>query len=1156
MRSFFCLLTLYLGVLHAAFAQQNPFTSLSPVPPGSPLAAQQTRMFQDFTRTQQKLYQAKVDSILALKHSYPHLSTTGKLRSATLGNGCGLHADCTPEQDTTVVSGSLTLKNTTIGADAYEWIDDSYSSFPKPNEDLVMYPPVGVAHVRLVAHKGDCTDTADRYIVVNGTPPVSNAHNTAAYGQPGIDNVVQCVAADPTDGYLLAGTSGGDPYGDISGNPYFVRVTENGCILWSRLINSYTSRIVSVLPMPGGGFVALAGGNRWGISGTIYRFDANGNISWTKSIIGTDWADMSGMKLLPDGGFLIMGRSALSVDEQMSIERLDAAGNFIWQHQYAYDADDWGFFSDAVESGGDLYVVGWYAARSANPNQYLNYLEKDYGVLAKIDLATGDMGWLKTYPSPAKSWYPSRINLYKGGLLMSGIADSVHNGNHSGSAVLVEVNLDGSPRNAKLLWLGGDVGISTIRTIVQPDNSLSLMYSGTAANPLGLQGWFSETFYMRLDQQKNVLWSKNFGGQQTWWSYDAAPSPNGGMAIATMTRSGLTEPWSGWSMNYALYKTDANGSLSNACHEWNYSATAGNMDFADSSMTVMTPVLTNFSKHDTLIVPVLPRSQMRFVCPDYVPLCSFMEVTGKNAICNMSQTYDYIAHKDPACGDPVVWDYDHSKIRTVSEDGSKASLQFLEPGVFVVRARKPYPCIDIIDSVIVTVSPALMHYSLGNDTTLCPGDSLILRPTGKYDVYRWQDNSVADSFIVRIAGTYRCTVTDSCGNQKTDEVIVGYHSPWTPAFPAPITKCPADTVLLPETTELHLVNWSPADQWTTMSSGRFGAFAHANTNYSLTARDQYECAVKADWLLSVWPTPVIHLGADTTICPEGMAVLSAPSGFDRYAWNTGSVNSDISVSQAGNYWVLATDGHGCSASDTVQVNHFASPQPKITGNNWICRGQATQLDAGDFSSYLWQDGSQNRRFTATDTGYFHVTVTDMHTCTASAGFYIEGFAESPTDFLPADTIVCSRDMTMLATYRPFASYLWSTGETGPSLKVSEAGQYRVEVMDEKGCIGADSSRVTTKDCEAKIWFPNAFTPNRDGINDVFRLKFPGRAANYHLEIFNRWGQRVFESRDPAAGWNGGLSGLEQPAGTYVWMVRWSSPDGVAHQNEGSVVLIR
>jgi gliding motility-associated-like protein len=1157
MRSFFCLLTFCLGVLQAAFAQQSPSANLSPFPPGSPMAAQQTRLFQDLTRAQQKYYQAKVDSVLALKRSYPRLSTTRKPRSATLGNGCGLHADCTPEQDTTVVTGSLTLKNTTIGADSYEWIDENFSSFPTPNEDLVLYPSVGVSRIRLVAHQGNCTDTADRYIVVNGTPPSSNSHNTAVYGQPGIINIIQCIAADPTDGYLLAGTSGGDPYRDQSGNPYFVRVSENGCILWSKLINSYySSRILSVLPMPGGGFVVLASGGGWGVTGMIYRFDANGNILWTKSIVGTGWELMSGMKLLSDGGFLIMGRSGLSVDEQMSLERLDANGNFIWQHQYAYDTDDWGFFYDAVESGGQIYAAGYYSARTPDPNQFQNYLQTNYGVLAKIDLASGNMGWLKAYPSPGKSWYPNRINLYNGGLLISGIADSVYNGNHLITPVLVEVNLDGSPRNAKLIWMGSTFYISTMQTIVQPDNSISFMFTGASPNPLGLQGNFSGTFYMRLDQQKNILWSKYFGGQGTWSSADAAPSPNAGMAIATMSLSSLTAPLAGWTLDYELYKTDANGSLSNACHEWDYPGTAGNMDFVDSSMTVMTATFSTFSKRDTLVVPVQPRSQMRFVCPDYVPLCSFMEVTGKDAVCNMSQTYDYIAHKDPACADPVVWDYDHSKIRTVSEDGSKASLQFLEPGVFVVKARKPYPCIDIVDSVIVTVSAALMNYTLGNDTTICSGDSLILRPTGKYDVYLWQDNSAADSFIVRIAGVYRCTVTDSCGNQKTDDVTVSYHSEWTPAFPAPISKCPADTVLLPVTTGLHLISWSPADQWISMSSGGFGAFARTNTDYILNALDPYECTVKADWLLTVWPTPVIRLGADTTICPEGMAVLSAPSGFDRYVWSTGSVNSEITVNPAGNYWVVATDGHGCSASDTVRVNHFTGPQPKITGNNWICRGQITELDAGDFSTYLWLDGSQNRRFTVTDTGYFHVTVTDMLTCSGGAGLHIEGFAESPTDFLPADTTVCSRDVTMLATYRPFSSYLWSTGETGSSLKVSQAGLYRVEVVDEKGCFGADSSLVTAKDCEAIIWFPNAFTPNGDGINDVFRLKFPGRAANYHLEIFNRWGQRVFESKDPAAGWNGGLSSLEQPVGTYIWMVRWSSPDGVAHQNEGSVLLIR
>ena len=402
MRTLFCLITICLGVLHQAFAQQNPNANPSPFPPGSPMGIQQARMYQDFTRTQQKFYQAKVDSILALKNSYPRLSTTRKASvSRYLGNGCGLHADCTPEQDTTVVTGYVTLKNTTIGADSYEWIDDSWSSFPKPNEDLVMYPPVGVAHVRLIAHKGNCTDTADRYIVVNGTPPASNANNMAAYGQPGINNVVQCVATDPTDGYLLAGTSGGDPWGDNAGNPYFVRVTENGCILWSRLINSFTSRIVSVLPMPGGGFVALAGDNRRNVSGTIDRFDANGNILWTKSIAGTYWLGMKRdeaviRRRVFDHG--TNGAFSLWTDECRET-RCDR--KFCLAASVCLRSGRLGVFLRRQSKAGAIFMpLAGMLRGLLIPSQYPYYLEKDYGVLAKIDLGYRKYGLVENLSEP------------------------------------------------------------------------------------------------------------------------------------------------------------------------------------------------------------------------------------------------------------------------------------------------------------------------------------------------------------------------------------------------------------------------------------------------------------------------------------------------------------------------------------------------------------------------------------------------------------------------------------------------------------------------------------------------------------------------------------------------------------------------------------
>jgi gliding motility-associated-like protein len=86
--------------------------------------------------------------------------------------------------------------------------------------------------------------------------------------------------------------------------------------------------------------------------------------------------------------------------------------------------------------------------------------------------------------------------------------------------------------------------------------------------------------------------------------------------------------------------------------------------------------------------------------------------------------------------------------------------------------------------------------------------------------------------------------------------------------------------------------------------------------------------------------------------------------------------------------------------------------------------------------------------------------------------------------------------------------------------------------------------------------PTAFTPNSDGYNDIFRPKFAGRATKYSFIVYNRWGQKVFESRDPALGWDGTINGTQQPSGVYVWQCQYQlyKRDPVAVK--GTVVLLR
>jgi gliding motility-associated-like protein len=86
--------------------------------------------------------------------------------------------------------------------------------------------------------------------------------------------------------------------------------------------------------------------------------------------------------------------------------------------------------------------------------------------------------------------------------------------------------------------------------------------------------------------------------------------------------------------------------------------------------------------------------------------------------------------------------------------------------------------------------------------------------------------------------------------------------------------------------------------------------------------------------------------------------------------------------------------------------------------------------------------------------------------------------------------------------------------------------------------------------------PNAFTPNGDGANDVFRIRNPGLVRTFAMTIFNRWGQKVFETTDPYKGWDGTLGGRLQNSGNYVWNIHYTDIVGNSADKGGVVLLIR
>ena len=155
--------------------------------------------------------------------------------SVNAQNACGTKSSFTPANDTTLYAGqSISFTNTSQNADNYEWYYDI--SNRTTTTDLNNFVPItGVTQIMLIAHRGACADTSLSYLVKNGTPPTDPKRMIASYGMPISNEWASSITAAKTDGYLLAGTSGNSIV-NFTPTSYFVRVSETGCILWSKML--------------------------------------------------------------------------------------------------------------------------------------------------------------------------------------------------------------------------------------------------------------------------------------------------------------------------------------------------------------------------------------------------------------------------------------------------------------------------------------------------------------------------------------------------------------------------------------------------------------------------------------------------------------------------------------------------------------------------------------------------------------------------------------------------------------------------------------------------------------------------------------------------------------------------------------------------------
>lgn len=194
-------------------------------------------------------------------------------------------------------------------------------------------------------------------------------------------------------------------------------------------------------------------------------------------------------------------------------------------------------------------------------------------------------------------------------------------------------------------------------------------------------------------------------------------------------------------------------------------------------------------------------------------------------------------------------------------------------------------------------------------------------------------------------------------------------------------------------------------------------------------------------------------------------------------------------------------------------------------------------------------------------GTFWVSVkVDYPVCaptTATDSVVVKAF---PVVNLGPDSVLCLDGPSVLLTdlnnaNNPAMSFLWNTGETTPSINATHPGIYSVTVS-EQDCATTDNI-VINKDCYTDI--PNAFTPNGDGDNDYFypRQLLAKGVTSFTMTVFNRWGQKVFETSNPnGRGWDGRFNDKEQPMGVYVYQIKVVMKNGKAEEYTGNVTMVK
>lgn len=569
-------------------------------------------------------------------------------------------------------------------------------------------------------------------------------------------------------------------------------------------------------------------------------------------------------------------------------------------------------------------------------------------------------------------------------------------------------------------------------------------------------------------------------------------------------------------------------------------------------------------------------------------------VEGSNGTCSNSAVYSIAIVPNPSisitnpsvcAGNTVDIIASGASSFTWNPSGSNnATLNVTAPNTATVLAYSAIGsslgCNSTTENAIITVIANPTVNVAPTTNTICYGQSLNLTATGANN-YTWTPpNTLSIPNGPNVVASPSVTTNYTVIGEASTCTTTAFYQVSVVTLPSIVTAPNTFTICQYDKVNIYAngassYTWSPIAGLNTSTGGQVTAYPNVTTVYNITGNNG-ACNAFGQVTVYVVPFPNVNISTPNQKICEGQSTTIFASGAQSYSWSpsTGLSSNNSAFAQANpsvstNYTITGINyGYNkfCPFTKEILIDVLPKIDPKVSANQTICAGQSVNLLAEGSNTYSWSpasslsDGrSPSPVANPTITTIYTVQISYYNNCMVSNTVQIN---VNPTPTVDAgEDFVVNLDEPMHLNGVGSGTVTWIAGQeimcpVCPNSQIfpTQSGNYTIRAVNEFGCIADDVVHVEVT-TNYNIYIPNIFTPNEDGLNDVFIVYGTG-LTKFEMIIFDRWGEKLFVSKDQLTGWDGTYKGKLSKNDVYPYLIHYTSLDGKKHTKSGHVTLMK